>query len=77
MSETDTDAGTMTGWITGPGTPRIVACVNACAGIPTPALEAGALGEALNLLERLYTERRTVKMGDEIWVNLRKLGRLP
>jgi hypothetical protein len=31
---------------------RIVACVNACAGIPTEALEAGALGKALDLLDR-------------------------
>jgi len=32
---------------------RIVACVNACAGIPTEALEAGAVREALDLLVRL------------------------
>ncbi len=30
---------------------RIVACVNACAGIPTEALEAGALGEVLRLMK--------------------------
>jgi hypothetical protein len=30
---------------------RIVACVNACAGLSTEALEAGALGRALRLLE--------------------------
>lgn len=29
---------------------RVLACVNACAGIPTEALEAGALGKALNAL---------------------------
>ncbi len=29
---------------------RIVAAVNACAGISTEALESGALGEALNVL---------------------------
>jgi hypothetical protein len=28
---------------------RIVACVNACAGIPTEALESGALGRVLDL----------------------------
>ena len=28
---------------------RIVACVNACVGLPTEALEAGALGDALRL----------------------------
>jgi hypothetical protein len=30
---------------------RIVACVNACAGIPTAALEAGALAKALDALK--------------------------
>jgi hypothetical protein len=29
---------------------RIVACVNACAGLSTEALEAGALGKALDVL---------------------------
>lgn len=29
---------------------RIVACVNACAGIPTEALEAGVLGEILQFI---------------------------
>lgn len=31
---------------------RIVACVNALAGIPTPALEAGLLGEVRAILDR-------------------------
>ena len=44
----ETDSG-----VYGPSEPdarRIVACVNACAGIPTEALEAGALGKALDAL---------------------------
>jgi hypothetical protein len=31
---------------------RVQACINACAGIPTEALEAGALGEAIAALRR-------------------------
>lgn len=34
---------------------RIIACVNACAGIPTEALENGALGDALKTLA-LYAD---------------------
>ena len=32
---------------------RIVACVNACAGIPTEALEAGVVGEMQRSLKRI------------------------
>ncbi len=35
---------------------RIVAAVNACAGIPTAALEAGALAKALDLLTEAYAD---------------------
>jgi hypothetical protein len=41
---------------------RIVACVNALAGIPTKALEAGALGEALRAVNDV--EVRTRPGGD-------------
>jgi hypothetical protein len=33
---------------------RIVACVNACAGIPTAALESGALAEAIRAAQDLF-----------------------
>lgn len=33
---------------------RIVALWNACAGIPTEALESGALGKALEAMRRVY-----------------------
>jgi hypothetical protein len=33
---------------------RIVACVNACAGLPTEALEAGALSEAIQAAQDLF-----------------------
>ena len=31
---------------------RIVACVNACEGIPTEALEGGVIGELLETMEK-------------------------
>lgn len=44
-------------WVIGWGMPeadarRIVACVNACKGLSTEALESGALGKALDLLHQ-------------------------
>jgi hypothetical protein len=63
---------------------RIVAAVNACAGIPTEALEAGALGKALDLLKFGSIDESDPCQGDEPGcpeceaVNvLRALGRLP
>lgn len=37
---------------------RIVACVNACAGLSTEALEAGALKESLDVLRFWIAEER-------------------
>lgn len=69
---------------------RIVAAVNACAGIPTEALEAGALGTLLGLVERYVDPTvcgaQADNMGDDpetpCWDcrtvdTLRSLGRLP
>lgn len=67
---------------------RIVACVNACAGIPTEALEAGRLGEALTLLGGILDDAdRKAAHGnygmanalprDPLVAALRALGRLP
>ena len=61
---------------------RIVACVNACAGIPTEALEAGALAQALDaaaaVLRAPAEGRRWMRPEvDAIYSTLRALGRLP
>jgi hypothetical protein len=68
-------------WWSYPGNrARIVACVNACAGIPTEALEAGNLGEALGLAawaadsDALRNEDE--EKGDAMSVALHALGRL-
>ena len=64
---------------------RIVACVNACAGIPTEALESGALGKALDAASlaalsgwdsvdgRRSVERQVLS---DLFDALRSLGRL-
>jgi hypothetical protein len=49
---------------------RIVAAVNAVAGIPTEALEGGALAALLDLFGGVYTQA-------DIDAALRALGRLP
>jgi hypothetical protein len=67
-----------------PDARRIVACVNACAGIETEALENGALAKALRAAElielglrdgdgREVTRARRLALVDA----LRALGRLP
>ena len=65
---------------------RIVACVNACAGLPTEALEAGALGRALDALGDMASQHRCGcghpacnRCADdgENAAALRALGRLP
>jgi hypothetical protein len=67
---------------------RIVACVNACAGIATEELETGALGDALSLLAMLANEDIVSQAADDdgrvnlrCWqfearLTLRALGRL-
>lgn len=53
---------------------RIVACVNACAGIPTAALESGALGKALDACAKAMTPPNLLPWP---WAAaLRALGRL-
>jgi hypothetical protein len=52
---------------------RIVACVNACAGLPVEALEAGELGKALDLAEDAALEADSPALSRA----LRALGRLP
>jgi hypothetical protein len=37
---------------------RIVACVNACEGVPTETLEAGGLPRAMSALYNEYCDRR-------------------
>lgn len=59
---------------------RVAACIHACAGIPTEALESGALGCALQALSDAATppgtlSRRTVRIRAQ--ESLRALGRLP
>jgi hypothetical protein len=59
---------------------RIVACVNALAGIPTEALEAGALKRALVALEHAASPPGARVLRDiraEAQAALRALGRLP
>jgi hypothetical protein len=58
---------------------RIVACVNACAGIPTEALEAGALAEALDQFEEVASETTETCCPTcaASYAALRALGRLP
>jgi hypothetical protein len=70
---------------------RIVACVNACAGIPTDALESGSLGEALRLAavavsdlndhpclrDDLYDRLSKAGGLDALVDALRALGRIP
>ncbi len=56
---------------------RIVACVNACAGIPTAALEAGALEEALDALADEPTEGHETPKWWRRYQALRTLGRDP
>lgn len=56
--ETVAEAHAPAGWLAKDRARRIVACVNACAGIPTEALEAGALGRALDIAEVAADEFR-------------------
>lgn len=59
---------------------RIVAAVNACAGLPTSALEEGALAKALEVLEAAAQPpgTHTVKGLRQLAASaLRSLGRLP
>lgn len=49
---------------------RLIACWNACAGIPTEALESGALGKFLALFDGTYTQ-------EDVDAALRALGRTP
>jgi hypothetical protein len=43
---------------------RIRACVNACAGVPTAALEAGALAKALDAMDTRHRLDRSVVYRD-------------
>lgn len=45
---------------------RIVACVNACAGLSTEALEAGHLAKALEAAKRATTWGEAWAEGDEV-----------
>jgi hypothetical protein len=48
---------------------RAIACVNACAGIPTEALEAGALADAIQAAQDLFPfgpEHRTSLLRGEV-----------
>ena len=59
---------------------RIVAAVNACAGIPIEALEAGAIERALDRLKEAllcYDARMPAGWVNETNAALRALGRLP
>ena len=57
---------------------RVVACVNALAGIPTEALEAGALAKLLDHVEaRAAEEGCPHGCGCGVLPLLRALGRLP
>lgn len=65
---------------------RIIACVNACAGSPTEALEAGALGRALDLMEAGFVVADGTCGGNDTSEDcpgcqavalLRALGRIP
>jgi hypothetical protein len=59
---------------------RIVACVNALAGIPTEALEAGAVRSLIKAGVTLWewddkpAPRIPMKVGDYLWAALRRLG---
>ena len=62
---------------------RIVACVNACAGIPTEALEAGALDVLLGAADwfarrpETGTAEDNADAAEDLRAALRSLGRLP
>jgi hypothetical protein len=59
---------------------RVAACVHACFGVPTEALESGALGKALEALQILAVEHDPHDCGTAVSVGtsaLRALGRLP
>jgi hypothetical protein len=56
---------------------RIVACVNACAGLPTEALEAGALAKALGALARIVRYASEDAAAADAEFALRALGKLP
>jgi hypothetical protein len=61
---------------------RIVACVNACAGLPVEALEAGALADLIAdvVVMRLavdLTHPVSVEAGQRVDAALRALGVLP
>jgi hypothetical protein len=57
---------------------RIVACVNACAGIPTEALERGALGRAIQHIANLSANTGFPgSLRDDLASLARVLGRLP
>jgi hypothetical protein len=61
---------------------RIVACVNACAGLPTEALEAGALGKAIEAAGRMLRVVNAVTTAEidaesALYDALGALGRLP
>jgi hypothetical protein len=67
-----------------PNVRRTIACVNALAGIPTEALEAGRLGEALDLLAEWVKYANHASVGPACGCGtcrtvraLRALGRLP
>jgi hypothetical protein len=47
-----------------PNVRRTIACVNACAGIPTEALEAGRIGEALGILRDSWEGDRDDVFGE-------------
>ncbi len=54
---------------------RILACVNACAGIPTEALEAGGLQQVIGWLED-WKRDEPEKCPNGVYAALRALGRL-
>ncbi len=54
---------------------RIVAAVNACAGLSTEALEKGLIDQALSLLRYGYTNDEEIE--SSVVEVLRALGRLP
>jgi hypothetical protein len=58
---------------------RIVAAVNACAGLPTEALESGVLALAIEALAALRTGNGPARGMGEVMAReaLRQLGRLP
>jgi hypothetical protein len=56
---------------------RIVAAVNSVAGIPTAALESGALAKALDALVICEASGSCGEYGRHVFEALRALGRLP